>query len=113
VTPLESWVLFGACIAIGAWVYVAVAGGRRYRRIEASFHGYDWSAILQPVRVYGGIYDHETRGDFDHDPIRDHERCEGCNALLRRALNRLADRDLGPRDADRLMAAIREELADV
>jgi len=47
---------------------------------------------------------------FDHDPTIDHDRCETCNALLRRAFVRLADRIMGPRDADELMAAIREEL---
>ena len=46
-----------------------------------------------------------------HDPTVDHGRCETCNALLRRAFVRLADRIMGPRDADTLMAAIREELA--
>jgi hypothetical protein len=121
-TPLESWVLFGACIAVGAWVYVAVVGGRRYRRIEQQTRGYDvlpWvdvhpedappSGGLPPVRLYGGIYDAEAHGDF-HDPIRDHEWCDDCNARLRRAFNRLGDLDLGPRDADMLMAAIRREL---
>lgn len=46
----------------------------------------------------------------DHDPTIDHGRCETCNALLRRAFVRLADRVMGPRDADELMTAIREEL---
>ena len=46
----------------------------------------------------------------DHNPTVDHDRCETCDALLRRAFNRLADRAFGPRDADELMTAIREEL---
>ena len=46
----------------------------------------------------------------DHDPTLDHGHCETCNALLRRAFVRLADRIMGPRDADELMTAIREEL---
>jgi hypothetical protein len=114
VTPLESWVLFGACIALGAWVYVAVAGGRRYRRMERQALDHDWPTMLYPlgppIRISGGIYDAEARGDFDHDPIRDHDHCEACNAMLRRALIRVGDRHLGPRSADDLVAAIREEL---
>jgi len=51
-----------------------------------------------------------TTHTVDHDPTIDHGRCDVCNALLRRAFVRLADRDLGPRDVDTLMAAIREEL---
>ena len=49
----------------------------------------------------------------DHDPTLDHGICETCNALLRRAFVRLADRLMGPRDVDELMAAIRAELAEV
>jgi hypothetical protein len=52
-----------------------------------------------------------TAHTVDHDPTVDHEHCEVCNALLRRALVRMADRIMGPRDADALMVAIREELA--
>ena len=51
-----------------------------------------------------------TNHTVDHDPTVDHGRCETCNALLRRSFVRLADRLMGPRDADELMAAIREEL---
>jgi hypothetical protein len=116
VTPFESWVLFGACIAIGAWVYVAVVGGRRYRRIVDVLPHVDVRPEdappmggLPPVRLYGGIYDWQAREDF-HDPIRDHAWCDDCNARLRRVFNRLGDLDLGPRDADALMAAIRREL---
>lgn len=47
----------------------------------------------------------------DHDPTLEHETCDVCNGLLRRAFVGLADRLMGPRDADALMAAIREELA--
>jgi hypothetical protein len=39
-----------------------------------------------------------------------HDVCATCNALLRRAFVKLADRIMGPRDADEFMAAIREEL---
>jgi len=45
-----------------------------------------------------------------HDPTLMHDVCDTCNALLRRAFVRLADRIMGPRDVDELMAAIREEL---
>jgi hypothetical protein len=127
-TPLESWVLFGACIAVGAWVYIAMAGGRRYRRIMGDAltftpglevapranipPGVDPPSPVDPttwVRVPPSVYDWQTREDF-HDPIRDHAWCDDCNARLRRAFNRLGDLDLGPRDADVLMAAIRREL---
>jgi len=117
-TPLASWALFLVCVAIGVVVYVVVAGGRRYRRMEVDFLVSTVAPIdrFRPeldapyVRVLPSVYDHEARGDFEHDPIRDHEWCDGCNALLRRALNRLGDLDLGPRDVDTLMAAIRQEL---
>jgi hypothetical protein len=115
-SPVQSWAVFVACIAVGLIVYVIVAGGRRYRQMERdAFTFTQWSdgftgTPTQWVRVLPSVYDHEARGDFDHDPIRDHEWCDGCNALLRRAFNRLADYDLGPRDADMLMAAIRKEL---
>jgi hypothetical protein len=49
----------------------------------------------------------------DHDPTLDHGHCDTCNALLRRAFVKLADRLMGPRDADALMNAIRQELASV
>jgi len=45
-----------------------------------------------------------------HDPTLMHEVCETCNALLRRAFTHIADRIMGPRDADELMAVIRETL---
>jgi hypothetical protein len=99
--------LFGACIAVGAWVYVAVAGGRRYRRIERD--AFTFTLPAPWVHVRPGIYDWQAREDF-HDPIRDHAWCDDCNARLRRVFNRLGDLDLGPRDADVLMAAIRREL---
>ncbi len=47
---------------------------------------------------------------LEHDPTLDHADCDVCNALLRRAFVRLADRVMGPRDADDLMAAIRSIL---
>jgi hypothetical protein len=125
VTPLASWLLFGACVIVGATVYVVVAGGRRYRSLETEWHRIRWErrnggglvhfppgTSLQEVesfiRIFGGIYDHEAHRDFDHDPLT-HD-CEVCAGLRRRAFNRLADRPGSPRDTDELMAAIREEL---
>lgn len=116
-SPLASWVLFGACILVGLVVYVVVAGGHRYRRMERDaltftqwVDSFPVSTSTSWVRVLPSVYDHEAHGDFDHDPIRDHEWCDGCNALLRRALNRISERHMGPRSADDLVAAIREEL---
>jgi hypothetical protein len=114
-TPLASWALFLVCIVVGVVVYVVVVGGRRYRRMERdarifSIRKAAWAESLPLVRILPSVYDHEARGDFDHDPIRDHEWCDGCAALLRRALNRISDRHMGPRTADDLVAAIREEL---
>jgi hypothetical protein len=76
-------------------------------------------------RVRLGPYDHEAHGDFDevvryqfygwtfdHDPTIDYDRCEACNAALRRAFNKLADHELGPRDADTLMLTIRRVLGE-
>jgi hypothetical protein len=84
-------------------------------------------------RVRLGPYDHEALGDFnepfvhsfegvdkffgqpwtfDHDPTLDYDRCEACNAALRRAFNKLADHELGPRDADVLMETIRRVLGE-
>jgi hypothetical protein len=116
-TPLASWALFLACLAVGVLVYVVVAGGRRYQRMERDalepmapgFLRYDETWKPLGLRVWPGPYDWQARGDF-HDPIRDHEWCDGCAALLRGALNRIGDRHMGPRSADDLVAAIREEL---
>jgi len=121
-TPLASWLLFGACILVGLVVYVVVAGGRRYRGmiemlppVNVRPEDAPPSADFPPIHIFGGIYDHEARRDFDgrwtfdHDPLIDHE-CEVCDARLRQAFNRLGDRSGTPRDADELMAAIREEL---
>ena len=45
----------------------------------------------------------------DHaDPIQTWDECFICAEALRRAFNRLADLDLGPRDVETLMQAIRE-----
>jgi len=115
-TPLASWLLFLICVAVGFGIYAYVAGGRRYRRMEQQWLDETFTSTEPEdahIRIFGGPYDAVDRGDFDHDPIRDHAWCEVCNAQLRRAFNRLADLDLGPRDADRLMAAIRRELARV
>jgi hypothetical protein len=78
--------------------------------LEASRQATLQSARDSLVRVRPSVYDHEARGDFDHDPVRDHEWCDGCATLLRHALNRIGDRHMGPRSADDLVAAIREEL---
>jgi hypothetical protein len=118
-SPALSWAAFLVCIAIGAVVYVVVAGGGRYRRMErdALWHaGWDDPKRSAPsLRVYGGVYDLEARGDFDwtfdHDPLTDD--CKVCSGRRRRAFNRLADRPGSPRDADELMAALLEELDDV
>jgi hypothetical protein len=114
-SPALSWVLFGACIVVGLVVYVVVAGGRRYRRMEQQWCDETFTSTDVEdahVRIFGGPYDHEARGDFawtfDHDPLTD--GCEVCAGRRRRAFNRLADRPGTPRDADELMAAIREEL---
>jgi hypothetical protein len=45
----------------------------------------------------------------DHDPTIDHAECFVCAEALRRAFNRLADLDLGPKDVETLMRTIREE----
>jgi hypothetical protein len=114
-SPLASWALFLVCVLIGVGVYIIVAGGRRYRRMMNdarifSIRKAAWAESLPLVRVLPSVYDWQAHGDFDHDPIRDHEWCDGCAALLRRALNRIGDRHGGPRSADDLVAAIREEL---
>jgi hypothetical protein len=111
-SPGQSWAVFVACIAVGVLVYVTIVGGRRYRRMEREALTFTpWvESFPPPLRVWPGVYDWQARGDFDHDPIRDHEWCDGCAALLRGALNRIGDRHGGPRSADDLVAAIREEL---
>jgi len=43
-----------------------------------------------------------------HDPTLMHADCETCNAALRIVFNKLADLNLGPRDADTLVERIRE-----
>jgi len=43
-----------------------------------------------------------------HDPTVDHVRCEVCREALSAAFTKLADLDLGPRDADTLIERIRE-----
>ena len=118
-SPLLSWVVVGMVLFISVAVYAAVVAGGRADDWAEQFFADDRQrakadSVIPIVRVFGGVYDHEARGDFDwtldHDPTIDHGRCEVCNALLRRALVRLADRPMSPRDADELMVAIREEL---
>jgi hypothetical protein len=117
-TPLVSWLVVGVVLLIAVVVYAAaVAGGRADEWNERT-----WEARMAPVdrfrpeldapyvRVLPSVYDWQAHGDFEHDPIRDHEWCDGCATLLRHALNRIGDRHMGPRSADDLVAAIREEL---
>lgn len=42
-----------------------------------------------------------------HEPVIDHDRCDRCNTLLRKAFNQMADMDLGPKDASTLVNQIR------
>jgi len=48
-----------------------------------------------------------------HDPIVDHEWCDGCNVLLRRTFIKIADLPLGPRDADELVETIRRVAGEI
>jgi len=68
-TPLASWALFLVCVAVGVTVYVVVVArlDRREREWDVST---PWQSATHSttdgyVRVMGGIYDHEARGDFD------------------------------------------------
>jgi len=112
-SPVLSWFLVLVVLFVAVLVYAAVvAGGRADEMAErawASRQATLQSAREAQVRIFGGIYDHEARGDL-HNPIRDHEWCDDCNARLRRAFNQVADLDLGPRDADALMASIQKAL---
>lgn len=111
-SPLASWLLFGGCVAVGLVVYVVVVGGRRYRQMERQMESWTFTEPEDAhVRLIGGIYDAEAREDFDHDPLTCF--CEVCAGRRRRAFNRLADRPGTPRDADELIAAIREEFGHV
>lgn len=47
-----------------------------------------------------------------HDPLTDYPRCWTCHQLLSATLSRMADMDLGPKDADTLIRRMREMLAD-
>jgi hypothetical protein len=66
-SPLASWLLFLICVGIGATVYIVVAGGHRYRRIWQEFDETRTSVYPEDahIRIFGGPYDHETRGDFE------------------------------------------------
>jgi hypothetical protein len=67
-SPLVSWLLFLVCVAIGALVYVVVAGGRRYRRMEQQWRDETFTSVEPEdahIRIFGGPYDHERHGDFD------------------------------------------------
>jgi hypothetical protein len=104
-SPGASWLLIGGWLLAVVLIVLFFMGASL---VSGAVMG--MQATEPPiVHLYGGIYDHEVRGDF-HDPVRDHEWCPDCNARLRRAFNDLADLDLGPRDADALMAAIHREL---
>jgi hypothetical protein len=120
-SPLLSWAVIGVVLFISVGVYAAVvAGGRADEWAERTWQvrereSFDGVRLIAPgtyVRIYGGVYDYEASGDF-HDPVRDHEWCDDCNARLRRAFNQLADHDLGPRDADDLMGTIRRTLDEL
>jgi hypothetical protein len=43
----------------------------------------------------------------EHDPIVDHNHCQVCAEALRRALNAMADLELGPKDARELANRLR------
>ena len=44
-----------------------------------------------------------------HDVVELHDRCEGCNAILRRAFNDvMPELELGPNSASRLIERIQE-----
>jgi len=108
-SPALSWLVVGVVAGFAVAVYLLASAwlDRQEYDLPPMF---TYTEPANPrLRVFGGIYDAEARGDF-HDPVRDHEWCADCNARLRRAFNRLGDLDLGPRDADMLMAAIRREL---
>jgi hypothetical protein len=72
-SPALSWALFLVCVAIGAAVYVVVAGGRRYRRILSDADtlaqlGRDVEAMrydpLLFIRVLPHVYDWSVADDF-------------------------------------------------
>lgn len=85
-TPLLSWLLFGACIVVGFIVYAAVVVGgradREWQRIRWERRNGGGVVHFAPgtsldevrsfvdvfeshIRVHGGIYDWQARGDFD------------------------------------------------
>lgn len=68
-SPAVSWALFLACVAVGITVYVVVAGGHRYRRIEREAEAWRRRIEMVPtapvIRILGGVYDHKEHGDFD------------------------------------------------
>jgi hypothetical protein len=122
-SPVLSWLVVLVVLFVALVVYAAVVMGGRaddeWQRIRWERRNGGGVISFPPetsrqevesfIQVFGGIYDHEARGDF-HNPIRDHEWCDDCNARLRRAFNQVADLDLGPRDADALMASIQKAL---
>lgn len=66
-SPVESWVLFLACVAVGALVYVAIAG--RWSRRGREWDITPWMSVASTndyyIRVLGGVYDWQARGDFE------------------------------------------------
>lgn len=68
-SPVASWAVFLVCVAVGVTVYVVVAGGHRYRRMERQAEiDRAWRRLIPTapvIRVLGGVYDHEAHGDFD------------------------------------------------
>lgn len=85
-SPALSWALFLLCVAVGVTVYVVVAGGRRYRRMEREalepmspgFLRYDERPLLQDswtvgeapwVRIVPTVYDWRANDDFGDDAL--------------------------------------------
>ena len=68
-SPVVSWALFLGCVAVGVTVYAVIAGGHRYRQMEQQAElDRAWRRLIPTVpvlRILGGVYDHETHGDFD------------------------------------------------
>jgi hypothetical protein len=109
---------------LAMYVWQRFATERTLRELREAEARRPWLEPWEQPRVRLGPYDHEALGDFDqpftynfpltfdHDPTIDYDRCEACNAALRRAFNKLAGRELGPRDADVLMETIRRVLGE-
>ncbi len=105
-SPGLSWLLFGGWLLAVVLIVAFFMGASRVTdRVMGPWGVRDADP---PSFTFTEPADHEAHGDFDHDPLTD--GCEACASRRRRAFNRLADRPGVPRDADELIAAIREEL---